>query len=72
MITHMMRVAELDPRWGFSLIRTHMRNEGCMASKKRLHRIYQEAKWPHCKRIKRRIPARVKDPIVLPIGPNIT
>jgi putative transposase len=71
-IAHMMRVAEVDPRWGFSLIRNHMRNEGCKANKKRLHRIYKEAKLPHRKRIKRRIPARVKDPIVLPIGPNIT
>lgn len=71
-IEHMMRVAEAAPQWGFSLIRKHMRNEGCGANKKRLHRIYKEAKLPQRKRVKRRIPERVKDPIVLTIGPNIT
>ena len=71
-ISHMMRVVEAEPRWGFSLVRNRMRNDGCKANKKRLHRIYKEAKLPHRKRIKRRVPARVKEPIVLPIGPNIT
>ncbi|MBK9701011.1 MAG: transposase family protein [Flavobacteriales bacterium] len=71
-IEHMMRVAESEAQWGFSLIRIHMRNEGCKANKKRLHRIYKECKLPQRKRTKRRVPERVKDPIVLPIGPNIT
>ncbi|MBS1936802.1 MAG: IS3 family transposase [Bacteroidetes bacterium] len=71
-IEHMMRVAESEAQWGFSMIRIHMRNEGCKANKKRLHRIYKECKLPQRKRTKRRIPERVKDPIVLPIGPNIT
>ena len=50
-IAHMMRVVEAEPRWGFSLVRDRMRNDGCKANKKRLHRIYKEAKLPHRTRI---------------------
>ena len=71
-IEHMMFVAESEPQWGFSLIRGRMENEGCQANKKRLHRTYKECELPQRKRTKRRVPERVKDPIVLPIGPNIT
>jgi len=71
-IEHMMRIAESEPQWGFPLIRDRMKIEGCGANNKRLHRIYKECKLPQRKRTKRRVPERVKDPIVLPIGPNIT
>lgn len=71
-IDHMLRVAESEPTWGFWLISNRMRNEGCSANKKRMHRIYKEHGLAHRRRSKRRVPERVKEPIVLPIGPNIT
>mgnify|MGYP001550001716 CR=1 FL=1 len=71
-IAQMMTVVEKNPKWGFRLVFDRMRNQGCTANHKRVHRLYKEAHLHLRRRTKRRIPERVKDPIVLPIGPNIT
>lgn len=71
-LAHMMRVVEADPKWGFSLVYERMRTEGSKANHKRVHRLYTEARLNIRRRTKRRIPERVKEPMVLPIGPNIT
>lgn len=71
-VAHMMRIVQENHRWGFRLIYDLMRTEGTTANHKRVHRLYKEAGLHLRRRAKHRIPARVKDPIVLPIGPNIT
>ncbi len=71
-IEHMMRVVDQNPTWGFGLTFDQMVVEGTTANHKRVHRLYKEADLHLRRRTKRRVPERVKDPIVLPIGPNIT
>ncbi len=71
-IEHMMRVVDRNPTWGFDLTYDRMVEEGTTAKHKRVRRLYREAKLHLRRRTKRRVPERVKDPIVLPIGPNIT
>lgn len=67
-----MRVLDKNPTWGFDLTYDRMVEEGTKANHKRVRRLYREAKLHLRRRTKRRVPDRVKDPIVLPIGPNIT
>jgi len=71
-VAHMMAVVEKNYKWGFRLVFDRMRTEGCTANHKRVHRLYKEANLHLRRRTKHRVPERVKDPIVLPIGPNIT
>ena len=71
-IAHMMAVVDKNYKWGFRLVFDRMRTEGCTANHKRVHRLYKEANLHLRRRTKHRVPERVKDPIVLPIGPNIT
>jgi putative transposase len=71
-IEHMMRVVDRNPTWPFDLTYDRKVEEGTTANHKRVRRLYREAKLHLRRRTKRRVPERVKDPIVLPIGPNIT
>jgi putative transposase len=71
-IDHMMRVVDQNPTWGFGLTFDQMVVEGTAVNHKRVHRLYKEANLHLRRRTKRRVPERTKDPIVLPIGPNIT
>jgi putative transposase len=71
-IEHMMRVLDKNHTWGFDLTFDRMVEEGTTANHKRVRRLYREAELHLRRRTKRRVPERVKDPIVLPIGPNIT
>lgn len=60
------------PSWGFWKVYTRLRKDGLVVNHKRLHRLYTEAKLNIRRSVKQRVPDRVKEPIVLPIGPNIT
>lgn len=71
-IEHMMRVVDKNPTWCFDLTYDRMVEEGTRANHKRVRRLYREANLHLRRRTKRRVPERVKDPIVLPVGPNIT
>lgn len=71
-IEHVMRVVDRNSTWGFDLTYDRMVEEATTANHKRVRRLYREAKLHLRRRIKRSVPERVKDPIVLPIGPNIT
>jgi putative transposase len=61
-----------DSDWGFWKLFKTLRNQGKRWNHKRVYRIYLKMKLNIRKRAKKRLPARVKDPLVLPIGPNIT
>ena len=67
-----MRVVDKNPTWCFDLTYDRMVEEGTRANHKRVRRLYREANLHLRRRTKRRVPERVKDPIVLPVGPNIT
>lgn len=60
------------PSWGFWKLHKRLKKDGLKVNHERLHRSYTQAK-PNMRRpTKRRVPERVKQPLVLPIGPNIT
>lgn len=54
------------PREGFWKSYGRIRNSGHAVNHKRLHRIYKKMGLPLRRKAKKRIPARIKEPIVIP------
>ena len=54
------------PVEGFLKYYNRMRNKGNMVNHKRLHRVYKQMGLAQRRRIKKRLPARVKEPINIP------
>jgi putative transposase len=71
-IEHMNAWVIKKASWGFWKVYTRVRKDGRVVNHKRLHRLYVAAGLSKRRRIKRRVPQRVKEPLCLPIGPNIT
>lgn len=71
-IERMNAWVEKKPRWGFWKIYTRLRKDGVVVNHKRLHRLYTVAGLNMRRPTKKRVPERVREPICLPIGPNIT
>ena len=66
------QLAEENARWGFWMMYHHIRNRGFKWNHKRVYRIYLSMGLHLRRKRKKRLPAKVKEPLVLPIGPNIT
>jgi putative transposase len=59
-------LAKQQPLEGFWKCYDRIRNSGDIVNHKRLHRVYKEMKLPLRPKTKKRLPARVKEPLAVP------
>lgn len=71
-IDQLQKLAEAHPTYGFKKMFHMLRHQGFGWNHKRVYRIYVQLGMNMRRKRKRRLPARVKDPLVWPIGPNLT
>jgi putative transposase len=65
-------LAHLHARWGFWMMHHHLRALNFHWNHKKVHRIYTEMGLNLRRKHKKRLPARVLEPLLWPIAPNIT
>lgn len=66
LINHLNKLSEAHPREGFWKSYYRLRNAGEIINHKRLHRVYKQMGLPFRRKAKKRLPARVKEPITVP------
>lgn len=71
-MTKLQQLAEKHPREGQDKYYARLRNEGIGWNYKRVRRVYLLMKLNHRRRLKKRLPTRVKEPLLVPCGPNKT
>lgn len=69
---HLAELAELHSRWGFWMMHHHLRNLSHAWNHKRVYRIYTEMGLNLRRKHKKRLPQRVREPLVQPLLPNVT
>lgn len=57
-----------NPQEGFWKCYYRLRNRGARVNHKRLHRVYKKMKLPLRRKVKKRLPQRVKEPLAVPEG----
>ena len=60
-------LVKVNPIEGFWKCYNRIRNAGTIINHKRLHRVYKEMKLPLRRKVKKRLPARVKEALDLPL-----
>jgi len=65
-------MAELHTRWGFWMMYHRLRNLNYTDNHKRVYRIYTEMRLNLRRKYKRRLPMRIKQPLLQPLQPNMT
>ena len=66
------KMAQSHPRWGFWMMHHRLRNLQFRWNHKKVYRIYRTMGLNLVRKHKKRLPARVMEPLLWPIGPNIT
>jgi putative transposase len=61
-------LAKENPVEGFWKCYYRIRNTGTIVNHKKLHRIYKQMGLPLRRKVKKRLPARVKEPLAVPIS----
>ena len=64
-------MAEKWPTWGFWKLNHRLRLEGSKLNHKRVYRLYKEARLHLRRRTHKRVPARIKQPLLQPLVPNL-
>ena len=59
------------PGWGFWKLHHHLRKNGFVINHKRTLRIYRALALNLPRRLQKRVPARVKQLLVVPVAPNL-
>jgi len=68
----LLEKTDLYPREGCWSISTRFRNEGKRWNRKRIHRVYKKLGLNLRRKVKRRLPARVQEPLTVPVMLNKT
>ena len=69
-LTVLNKFAELHPTYGFWKMYNIMRSKGAKWNHKKVYRVYTELKMNIRRKMKRRLPERVKQPLNVPEKPN--
>ncbi|MEL6626942.1 MAG: IS3 family transposase [Bacteroidota bacterium] len=72
LIESLSALSDNHPKYGFKKLFHMLRNQGFEWNHKRVYRVYCQLGLNQRRKRKRRIPDRVKQTLVWPIGPNIT
>lgn len=67
LIVRLEMLSKDHPMEGFWKCYYRLRNNGMIVNHKRLHRIYKDMKLPLRRKAKKRLPARVKEPLQVPL-----
>lgn len=65
-------LAQEHQTWGFWMMHHRLRNQGFGWNHKRVYRIYTSMNLNLRNKRKKRLPARVKEPLLRPVYPNVT
>lgn len=71
-MTTLNELAISNGDWGFWKMYKRMKHLGMLWNHKRVYRVYTELGMNLRRKCKKRLPSRVKDPLVTPIAPNVT
>ena len=70
--SELVKIAQLDHRWGFWMMHHYLRRLNFLWNHKRVYRVYTDMRLNLRRKHKKRLPARVMEPLLWPIKPNIT